>query len=145
MNRRSFCALGGAGLMLLSGCLFNTGPDSGSLVIDNEHDRPHTVEVTVRKLEDVTTPTGSPTVMPRQVLWERTYTYEVGATDQKTVPNLITEPGTFDIDVRLDTGGQAPTRLSLYQGVDGTEVGGGSIAVDIYADGRVTAYTPNEA
>ena len=143
MNRRSFCALGGAGLALLSGCLFRTAPDSGSLLIDNEHDRPHTVEVTVRKLDE-TTPTVSPTTTPRPVLWKRAYTYEVKATDEKTVPNLITESGLFDIDARLDTGKEASTRLSLYRGgVDGTEVGGGVIAIDIYEDGRVLAYTPD--
>ena len=145
MNRRSFCALGGVGLMLLSGCLFNSGPDSGSLIINNEHDGPHTVKVTIRKLENESAPVDTPSATPRPAYWERTYTYEVGATDQKTVPNLITEPGTFDIYTRLDTGVGASTRLSLYQGVNGMEVGGGSIAIDIYADSRVTAYTPNEA
>lgn len=143
MNRRSFCALAGAGLTLLSGCLFNRGPDSGSLIINNDHDSPHTVEVIIQKVAEETTSTGSPTPTARQVLWERTYTYDVGQTTDKTVPNLLTEPGTFDIYARLDTGAEASTRLSLYRGgEDGTKVGGGIIYIDIYEDGRVVAFTP---
>lgn len=144
MNRRSFCALGGTGLALLSGCLFDTAPDSGSLIIDNEHDEPHTVEVTIRKLENESAPVDTPSATPRPAFWEQTYTYEVGPTGQRSVPNLIAEPGTFDIYVQLDTGMKASTRLALYRGgKDGTKVGGGIIAIDIYEDGRVVAYTPN--
>jgi hypothetical protein len=134
----------GVGFGFLSGCLFNTAPESGSLIIDNGHDEAHTVEITIKKLGEDTTRSSASTATPGPVLWTRTDTYEVGANDRTTVPDRITEPEVFDIDARLDTGRHASTRLSLYRGgVDGTVVGGGIIAMDIYADGRVTAYTPN--
>lgn len=144
MNRRTFCALGGVGLAFLSGCLFDPAPESRLPIIDNEHDEAHTGEITLRKLEEDTTQGSASTATSGSALWTRTDTYEVGANDRTTVPNRITDPGVFDVDARLDTGRHASTRLSLYRGgVDGTGVGGGVIAIDIYADGRVTAYTPN--
>lgn len=143
MNRRSFCALGGAGLVVLSGCLFNTAPDSGSLVIKNEHDSPHTVEITVRKMESDNLPSSTPTATSGPTLWTRNYTYKLEATERKMIPDFITEPGLFAIDARLDTGKHSAVWLSLYSANHGTAVGGGVVFVDIYEDGRIVASTPN--
>jgi len=56
---------------------------------------------------------------------------------------LITEPGAYYVEARLDTGASAATWHGLYPaGQDGTEVAGGFVAVDIGEDGRVTISTP---
>jgi hypothetical protein len=144
LNRRSFCALTSAGLALLNGCLWTAnGPRSGSLILDNRHDIPHTVEVTLsRPLREDETPSPATSNSSR---WTQTESYEVAATSQRTLRDFITEPGQYTLEARLDNGERDSGQQNLYRGgKNGTKIGGGIFLIEILSTGQVVVQTPDQ-
>ena len=145
LNRRSFCTLTSAELALLTNCLWTANaPRSGSLIIDNRHAMPHTVEVTLsRPLREDETP--SPPTTSNSSLRTRTESYEVTATSQRTLHDFITDPGQYTLEARLDNGERDSGQQNLYRGgKHGTKIGGGIFIIEILSTGRVVVQTPDQ-
>lgn len=149
MHRRPLLGVVGISVSgIFAGCVWDQDPvGAGTLVIDNEHDRPQTVTVVVSKTsddDDDTPPRPRQAPAPTTQIWHRTRSFEVADGQRVRRSGFIAEPGAFYIEVRLDGGESASTWLGLYPASDGGTVGGASIYVDIYEDGRIIVYTPHD-
>ncbi|MFC6993096.1 hypothetical protein ACFQH3_16045 [Haladaptatus sp. GCM10025707] len=131
----------------LSGCTLDQDPiQSGTLVIANDHDQPHTVTVTVSKTseDDNDAPFRDDTQPPEAPsIWDRTDEFDVAAGGRVRKSTFISETGAFHIVVQLEIGINASTWLGLGPGgPSGEQVTGGFILVDIHEDGRLGLNTP---
>lgn len=149
MRRRAFlAAVGGACSLAFAGCVLDRDAvGAGTLVVDNDHDRTHTVTVAVSKAShgDEAVPprphdAPPPTTTP---LWRRDRSFEVPAGERVREPGFVSEPGAFYVEASTETGSSASTWLGLYPaGEDGEQVAESFLLVDVHEDGRLGVSTP---
>ena len=142
MNRRSF--LGTVGTVTgisLAGCVLDLDPiGAGTLVIDNEQNRSHTLRITVTKTSDDSDDVPPRSQTPTTSVWRRDQTFEVSGGGRVRKSGFISEPGAFYIEARSETGESASTWLGLYAAGGG--VAERHIYINIKESGRMFASTP---
>lgn len=142
-TRRQLLSISGSiGFYALSGCLFRRrGPAAGTLVIENQREKRHTVTVEVTRTSDDDgdvgrddqTPDPEPTPLDS---YRATYAVDAGADVRER--GFITEPGAFYVEASLENGETAGAWIGLYRGSDGS-IGADAVFVDI-ATGYLTVY-----
>jgi len=147
MRRRSLlAAVGTATGFTLAGCVLDLDSiGAGTLVIDNEQDRSHTVTVTVTKTGefDHGIPPETPTPSSTTTVWRRDRTFEVSGGGRVRKSDFVSEPGEFQVDARTETGTTASTSLGLYPaGRDGEKIAESYVHLFIREDGFMYFSTP---
>lgn len=140
-RRRTLHGVGSAlGMTALSGCLFGGNSlEAGDLVIDNNHDKPHTLTVTVTKTSTDSDgaedheETPSPDTTP---IWKRKRQFTIGSQKRKTESEFVAETGAFYLEVTFENGTEESGWVGFYP-AHGGGVAEDVIHIDIFDDGRV--------
>lgn len=135
-SRRSFLSSSIVAITGTGGCLQTPAQtESGSsdddskngtaLVVQNDEDANHTVEISVEGK-------GSSS-------FSKEKTIDIAAETTKEFASFITKEGTYAVSASLETGVSESLELELTSGIELR-----SIRLDIYKDGRVNLYAPTE-
>lgn len=138
MHRRTFLVASSVLLGSVAGCLSDEAPtEPGTLLVVNDDQRSHEVEVSVQRTSDTPTdvPESEAAQDPQPVgepLWEDTASIQIDADAEVERSGFVPEPGAYYFEASVVGMGSLDFWMGFDSGDEGTGVSGGYPRVRIF-------------